>query len=85
LGHLPLVRFVSVNFLGNQTESKQYPLATFNGNDVRLLWRIGLLELLSLRIRGRDLWVSIGLVMFLQVQVLLKGYETEPDLARGLI
>lgn len=49
------MRFVSVNFLGNQTESKQYPLATFNGNDVRLLWRIGLLELPNLRIRGRDL------------------------------
>lgn len=30
------MRFVSVNFLGNQTESKQYPLATFNGNDVTL-------------------------------------------------
>lgn len=85
MGHLPLVRFVSVNFLGNQTESKQYPLATFNGNDDRLLWRIGLLELLVFVLEDEIRWVSIGLVMFLQVQVLLKGYETEPDLARGLI
>lgn len=76
------MRFVSVNFLGNQTESKQYPLATFNGNDVRLLWRIGLLELLSLRIRGRDL---VGFNWFSDVFASSKSsynysQEIEPEL-----